>query len=286
MSNNLSRHRRLGRRRNRPIGIFDSGIGGLSIALEIRRVLPHERLLYVADSGHAPYGDQPPAFIERRSLAIVDFLIEQNAKAVVVACNTATALAVEALRARWSLPIVAIEPAVKPAAATTRSRVVGVLATTQTIASTRFERLAETFGADVQILAQPCPGLVDRVEAGDRGGTETRRLVEGYVRPLIEKGVDTLVLGCTHYPFVRGLIEEAAGPGVAIIDPAAAVARELRRRLAEDQLLADDADPGSMRFWTTGDPARMSDILASLGVDAGVVQSVPEGGPKGPPLRS
>ena len=277
MSNSLSR-RSLRRRRNGPIGVFDSGIGGLSIALEIRRALPHEHLLYVADSGYAPYGDQPPEFIARRALAIVDFFVQQNAKAVVVACNTATAVAVDALRARWSLPIVAIEPAVKPAAATTRSRVVGVLATTQTIASTRFERLAETFGADIEILAQPCPGLADRIEAGDRSGTETRKLVQGYVRPLVEKGADTLVLGCTHYPFVRDLIEDAAGPGVTIIDPAAAVTRELRRRLADDGLLAGDTEPGGMSFWTTGDPAHMTDVLGSLRVDAGVVRSLPEGG--------
>jgi glutamate racemase len=260
---------------SRPIGIFDSGIGGLSIALEIRRELPHERLLYVADSGHAPYGDQPPEFIERRALAIVGFFVQQSAKAVVVACNTATAVAVDALRARWSMPIVAIEPAVKPAAAVTRSRVVGVLATTQTIASSRFERLADTFGAAVEILAQPCPGLVDRIEAGDRSGAETRKLVEQYVRPLIEKGADTLVLGCTHYPFVRNLIENAAGPGVTIVDPAAAVARELRRRLADAGLLAREADQGSMSFWTTGDPAHMRDLLGSLGIDAVVVQRLP-----------
>jgi glutamate racemase len=274
LSNSLSR-RSLRHGRNRPVGIFDSGIGGLSIALEIRRELPHERLLYVADSGYAPYGDQPSEFIERRALAIVDFFVQKNAKAVVVACNTATAVAVDALRARWSMPIVAIEPAVKPAAAASRSGVVGVLATTQTIASTRFERLADTFGRDVEILAQPCPGLVDRIEAGDLSGTETRRLVHTYVAPLIEKGADTLVLGCTHYPLVRDLIEHAAGPGVTIIDPAAAVARELRRRLADKGLLAGDADPGSMSFLTTGEPAHMKEVLGRLGVEPGLVQRVP-----------
>ena len=257
---------------NRPVGIFDSGVGGLSVALEIRRELPHEDLLYVADSGYAPYGDRPPEYIEQRALAIVDFFVARNAKAVVVACNTATAVAVDALRARWTMPIVAIEPAVKPAAAATRSGVVGVLATTQTISSTRFERLAETFGAGVQILAQPCPGLVECVESGALTADETRTLVESYVRPLLEKGADTLVLGCTHYPFVRPLIESVAGPGAKIIDPAAAVARELRRRLADRRLLSDNAKAGSVRFWTTGEPAQMQRVLRGLGIPADTVQ--------------
>ena len=190
-----------------------------------------------------------------------------------MACNTATAVAVDTLRRRWAMPIVAIEPAVKPAAATTKSGVVGVLATTQTIASERFERLAGTFGAGVEILPQPCPGLVERIEAGDVAGDETQALVASFVQPLIEKGADTLVLGCTHYPFVRDLIASVAGPGVAIIDPAAAVARELRRRLAARDLLSDKANQGSVTFWTTGLPAHMAGLLRGLGV-AGEVHTL------------
>ena len=257
-----------------PIGIFDSGIGGLSVALEIRRELPHEPLLYVADSAHAPYGDKPPDYIERRARAILTFFAGREVKAVVVACNTATAVAVDALRAHWSLPIVAIEPAVKPAAAATRSGVVGVMATTQTIASTRFERLTDMFGAGVEVLAQPCPGLVDRVENGELSGPATRALVEDYVRPLVDKGADTIVLGCTHYPFLRDLIASVAGPGVTLIDPAAAVARELRRRLSDRDLLTDRAEPGTIRFWTTGDPAQMHTSLAALGVAVDDVQAL------------
>jgi glutamate racemase len=262
--------------RNGPIGIFDSGIGGLSVALDIRRELPHEDLLYVADSGHAPYGDKPPEYIERRAIRIAERLVEEQAKAIVVACNTATAVAVDALRARWTMPIVAIEPAVKPAAATTKTGVVGVLATTQTIASTRFERLAETFGGEVTILARACPGLVERIEAGDRAGTETRALVETYVRPLLAKGADTIVLGCTHYPFVRGLIESVAGPDVTIIDPAAAVARELRRRLIAGNLLSDRAGQGSMTFRASGEPAPIAAAIRGLGIAVDDVQPLGE----------
>lgn len=257
---------------NGPIGIFDSGIGGLSVALEIRRELPHEQLLYVADSAHAPYGDKPPDYIERRARAILTFFGEHGAKAVVVACNTATAVAIDALRAHWSVPIVAIEPAVKPAAAATRSGVVGVMATAQTIASTRFERLTDMFGTGVVILAQPCPGLVERVEEGDLTGPATRALVGQYVRPLVDKGADTIVLGCTHYPFLRDVIASVAGPGVTLIDPAGAVARELRRRLTERDLLADPGESPAIRFWTTGVPDQIHAVLGGLGVSAGDVQ--------------
>jgi glutamate racemase len=251
-----------------PIGIFDSGVGGLSVLLEVRRELPHEDLLYVADSGHAPYGEKPVDFIERRATGIVNFFITQGAKAVVVACNTATGTAIESLRARWPLPIVGIEPAIKPAVAITKSNVVGVLATSQTIASARFARLADTFGSGIHIVAQPCPGLVEQIEKGDLSGDDTRALIEQYVRPLVEQGADTLVLGCTHYPFVREMIAAVAGPSVTIIDPAPAVAREVRRRLEQRGMLAQATDRGAARFWTSGEPAQLERMLELLGVRA------------------
>lgn len=164
-----------------PVGVFDSGVGGLAILREIRHELPGEDLLYVADSGHAPYGDKSTALIEERSLAIAEFLVSQHAKALVVACNTATGVAIKALRARFQVPIVAMEPAVKPAAAHTRSGVIGVLATSRTIASDNFARLHERFGSEVKILMQACPGLVEQVEAGNLSGDRTRALVEQYV---------------------------------------------------------------------------------------------------------
>ena len=259
-----------------PIGVFDSGVGGLSVLIEIRRELPHEDLLYVADSGHAPYGDKPADEIQARAQVIVEFLVSRGAKAIVVACNTATGVSVDALRERWSIPIVGIEPAIKPAVATTRSGVVGVLATSQTIASTRFARLVETFGTGVDVMAQPCPGLVERIEDGDFSGPATRRLIDSYVRPLIEKGADTIVLGCTHYPFITAAIAETAGPGIAIIDPAAAVARELRRRLERGGSLRQDTAPGTTRFWSSGPLAHLQLALRRFGIaDSAAIEPLP-----------
>lgn len=247
-----------------PIGVFDSGVGGLSVLHEIRRELPGEDLLYVADSAHAPYGDKSAAFIEARTIAIIEFLISQRAKAIVVACNTATGVAIKMLRARYTLPIIAMEPAVKPAAAHTTSGVIGVLATSRTIASDNFARLHERFGADVKILMQPCPGLVEQVEAGNLSGDNTRALVERYVVPLLDQGADTLVLGCTHYPFLTALIQEIAGSSVAILDPSAAIARELRRRLASANLLSSESHTGTERFWTSTIPDAAQPIISQL----------------------
>jgi glutamate racemase len=247
-----------------PIGVFDSGVGGLSVLLEIRRELPCEDLLYVADSGHAPYGDKPAQLIEARAVAIVEFLLSQRAKAIVVACNTATGVAINMLRARFPVPIVAMEPAVKPAVALTKSGVIGVLATSRTIASDSFAKLHERFGNDVKILMQACPGLVEQVEAGDLSGSRTRALIEQYVMPLLAQNADTIVLGCTHYPFLAPLIREVAGPAVDIIDPSAAVARELRRRLSSNDLLSIETDIGTEQFWTSATTDSSQPIVAQL----------------------
>ena len=258
---------------NNPIGVFDSGVGGLSVLREIRRELPYEDLLYVADSGHAPYGDKSRQLIETRSIAIAEFLLSQHAKAIVVACNTATGAAVETLRARFSVPIVAMEPAVKPAAAHTKSGVIGVLATSGTLGSNNFAKLHERFGAEVNILVQSCPGLVERVEAGDLSGGKTKSLIEKYLAPLLVQQVDTIVLGCTHYPFLAPLIQELAGPSVAIIDPAAAIARELRRRLASANLLSVENRNGTERFWTSAKPDKAQQVISQLwGMDIEVLR--------------
>jgi glutamate racemase len=248
----------------KPIGVFDSGVGGLSVLHEIRRALPGEDLLYVADSAHAPYGDKAQQFIESRSIAISEFLVRRNAKAIVVACNTATGAAITTLRSRFSVPIIAMEPAVKPAAAHTQSGVIGVLATSRTLASDNFVRLFARYGADVEIVGQACPGLVEQVEAGDLSGIKTRMLLERYVLPLLERKADTIVLGCTHYPFLAPLIQEIAGSKVAVIDSAAAVARQLHRRLEVDNLLADQAGDSSECFWTSGEPDKAKPLVSQL----------------------
>jgi glutamate racemase len=249
---------------HQPIGVFDSGVGGLSVLQALRQELPHEHFLYVGDSGCAPYGDRSPQFVIERAITITEFLVGKRAKAVVVACNTATAVAAEPLRARFAVPIVAIEPAVKPAASRTRSRVVGVLATTGTLASPNVTKLLANYGSDVEFVIQPCPGLADQVEKGELASDETRALVQRYVRPIIERGGDIVVLGCTHYPYLRPLIQEAAGPGVDLIDPATPVARELRRRLASAALLNDEVEVGTEAFWTTGALEVVAPIVRQL----------------------
>jgi glutamate racemase len=247
-----------------PIGVFDSGVGGLAVLQEIRRELPGEDLMYVADSAHAPYGDKTTRQIEARSIAIAEFLVSRHAKAIVVACNTATGAAVETLRARFTLPIVAMEPAVKPAAAHTKTGVIGVLATSRTITSDNFAKLHQRFGADVRILMQACPGLVEQVEAGKLSDHETRALVERYVLPLLEQQADTIVLGCTHYPFLAPLIREIAGAAVAIIDPSPAIARELRRRLSGAALLSAETRAGSVRFWSSANSESNRQVISGL----------------------
>jgi glutamate racemase len=260
---------------NNPIGVFDSGVGGLSVLSEIRRELPGENLLYVADSAHAPYGNKSREMIQARSVAIVEFLLSRNAKAIVVACNTATSAAVETLRARFSVPIVAMEPAVKPAAESTKSGVIGVLATSGTLGSENFARLHERFGAQADILVQPCPGLVELVEAGNLTGENTRALLEKYLVPLLEQRADNIVLGCTHYPFLTPLIREMAGPAVAILNPAPAVARELRRRLTIAGLLSNSSRTGTEQFWTSAQPDRTQPVIAQLWGEDIEVYSLP-----------
>ena len=249
----------------RPIGVFDSGVGGLSVLREIRRALPAETLHYVADSGHAPYGDKSAAYIEARSRHIIGFLQHQGVKAVVVACNTVTGLVIEHLRASLpELPIVAIEPAVKPAAQATRSGVVGVLATRQTVASPGLARLVQTHAQGARLLLQACPGWVELVERGELDGAAADAAVARQVQPLLDLGADTLVLGCTHYPFLAPRIQALAGPAVQVLDPAPAVARELARRLAVLGLLREARSPGGERFWTSADPQRLGRVISLL----------------------
>lgn len=258
---------------SRVIGVFDSGVGGLSVLRHIRAALPEAHLIYVADSGHVPYGDKPPEYIVERSLAITQFLAEQGAEAVVIACNTATAAAAPILRSRFSLPIVAMEPAIKPAVAATKTGVVGVLATVGTLESARFAALLEKYAGDVEIVTQGCPGLVEQVERGDLSGPETRALIERYVAPLLSRKADTLILGCTHYPFLASLIREAAGESVTLVDTGAAVARELKRRVETELPLRSTAIEGKKeKFYASGDVQQVSRIISILWGEEAAVQ--------------
>ena len=261
------------------IGVFDSGVGGLSVLRAIRAALPQEDLVYVADSGHAPYGDQSETHITQRTLTVGNWLAEQGVKAITIACNTATVVAAKTLREQTHLPVVAIEPAIKPAVALTRSGVVGVLATRQTVQSASVARLVGLYGADKRILLQACPGLVELVERVDLHSPETEALLRQFIQPLLTQGADTLVLGCTHYPFLRDLIERVTGEGVALLDPAQAVARELARRLAEHDPAAK-AQPtgqslGQVQFFTSGDVAHAQAVISHLWDEPLTVQALP-----------
>ena len=257
------------------IGVFDSGVGGLSVLRAIRAALPHEHLVYVADSGHAPYGDQSEAHITQRTLTVGNWLAEQGVKGITISCNTATVVAAKTLREQTHLPVVAIEPAIKPAVALTRSGVVGVLATRQTVQSAAVARLVELYGADKRILLQGCPGLVEQVERADLHSAETESLLRQFITPLLEQGADILVLGCTHYPFLRDTIQHVAGEGVTLLDPAEAVARELARRLADNGSLTTQAAPGSVQFFTSGDVAQAQAVMSHLWDAPLTVQALP-----------
>jgi len=255
------------------IGVFDSGVGGLSVLRAIRAALPAENLVYVADSGHAPYGDKSEAHIIERTLTVGNWLAVSGVKAITVACNTATVVAIRHLREQTHIPVVAIEPAIKPAANTTRSGVVGVLATTQTLQSESVARLCLEHGEGKRILLQACPGWVEAVEQADLHSPQTEALLRQFVVPLMDQGVDTLVLGCTHYPFLRNTLQRIVGDDVVLIDPAVAVATELTRRLGNDRRM-DEQHIGTTRFFTTGDVSHVQQVVAHLWGDGALVEAM------------
>jgi glutamate racemase len=245
------------------VAIFDSGVGGLSVMNEVARVLPQEDILYFADTVHCPYGRRTHGEIQRLAQGIVAFLLSRGGKVIVVACNTASAAALRDLRETWRVPIVGMEPAVKPATERTNSRVVGVIATEVTFQGELFASLIERFATDIEVLTQTCPGLVDRVEAGLVAETGTKEMLRGYLRPMLDAGIDSLVLGCTHYPFLKPLIREIIGDEVQIIDPAPAVAWQTRRVLERGGLLSARG-PGRYTFYTTADPERFGRVVEKL----------------------
>jgi len=232
---------------------------------EIRRQFPSENLLYFADQAHIPYGPRPLTQIRAFTVAITHFLHGQGAKIIVVACNTASATALHHLRMTWpELPFVGMEPAVKPAAAQSQSGVVGVIATPATFQGELFASLIERYTQGVTVLEQVCPGLVEQVEAGALETDETAALLHICLDPLMQAGTDTLVLGCTHYPFLKPAIQRVAGPAVRIIDPSSAVARQTGRVLAQQGWLNPSTEPGTLTSFTSGNPARFQELAARL----------------------
>lgn len=247
------------------VAIFDSGVGGLSVLRHIADVLPHENILYFADQAHVPYGPRSAGEIRHFCQAITQFLSEQGAKIIVVACNTASAAALTYLRQLFpSLPIVGMEPAVKSAAQQTESGKVGVLATAVTFGSPRYVDLMTRFAQDITVYEDPCLGLVDLIEAGEIHSLATEQLLRPILTPMLEAGVDTLVLGCTHYPFVLPLLAEMVGTVVTIIDPAPAVARQTARILQQQGLLAATAPPRQVHLLTTGDAAALQQFASQV----------------------
>lgn len=254
-----------------PIGVFDSGIGGLSVLRHMQHALPHERFIYFADAGFAPYGDKSPEAISARSLAVVRFLLSKNIKALVVACNSATATAIDTIRINHpTLVVIGIEPGLRPAAQQTRTGTVGVLATAATLSSVRFNLLraqVESEAKTVRFIVRACVGLADQIEKGELRSTVTIQLLQRHISPLLSEGADTLVLGCTHYPFVRPAIESlisCSTTSVSIMDTGEAVTRQLLKRLAESHLLRAQTDSSDLQVFTTGNATTIEEAFSRL----------------------
>lgn len=255
------------------VGVFDSGVGGLSVLHALRAQLPQAQVLYLGDNAHMPYGPRPLDEIRAFSEAISRFLAGQGADVIVVACNTASAAALKHLRATFpDIPFVGMEPAVKPAAAHTQTGVVGVLATPATFQGELFNSVVERFASGVRVVPQVCPGLVQQIEQGALDAPETEGMLRGWLEPLLAQNIDVLVLGCTHYPFVIPLLEKICGPNVRVLDPAPAVARQVSRVVGEQR--SSNGQRGTLRYFTSGDPAAFRQTVAKLGGEAAQVEAV------------
>lgn len=247
-----------------PIGIFDSGVGGTSIWKEIQELLPNEHTLYLADSKNAPYGEKSKEDILQLCIKNTEYLLEQNCKLIVVACNTATTNAIGYLRNTYDVPFIGIEPAIKPAALQSTSKTIGVLATKGTLTSSLFHSTAKDHAGNSQIIEQQGKGLVELIESGKLHAAETRELLQGYVQPMLDKGIDYLVLGCTHYPYLIPLLREILPEGIQIIDSGEAVARQTKAVLDKSKLLNTSQKTGSHQFFTNTDAALLQRFVADV----------------------
>lgn len=246
---------------NAPIGILDSGLGGLSVFNEVQKLMPDESVIYFGDSAWCPYGARTADEIQQRVFTVTDFLLDQGCKIIIIACNSATISAVEALRAAYPVPFVGMEPGIKPAAALTKSGTIGIFATEASLAGEKFHKLLSTHGSGVRTITRPCPSFVTLVEDGVLAGSEAQAAVEKETTPLTEEGADVLVLGCTHYPFLRSLIQKAAGPNVTILDTGSAVARQAQ------SLIGNKATSGAEpkhQIITTGNLDKLKELFPTL----------------------
>ena len=248
-----------------PIGIFDSGVGGLAVLIELRRLLPNEDIVYYADSAHFPYGSRSPENIRARCDVVTRELLGLGAKVIVVACNTATSAAIAHLRETFDAPFVGMEPALKPAAERTISGKVALLVTPQTARGEKLAALVDRYGAEVSVQVIPAPDLAERVERGAVLDPGTRDLVRRYIEPLRRSGADVVALGCTHYAFLQTMIQQEAGDGIAVIEPSEAVARHVERVLRGRGLANRGPALGSVRYLTSGDPPSFDATRAALG---------------------
>ncbi|MBS1145040.1 MAG: murI [Proteobacteria bacterium] len=245
-----------------PIAVFDSGLGGLTVLRALRDRLPHEDFFYFADTRFLPYGDRPETFLRERGVLIARALVERGAKALVIACNTATAAAAEAIRAAIELPVVALEPGVKPAVGLTKTGVIGVLATTRTLASERFQRLVGNHANGHRVIARPCPGLAEAIEAEGPDSAVVASLLDTFVTPLATAAADVVVLGCTHYPWVAEAIARRMPAGTVLLDTGEPVARQLERLLTAGGLLG--GGHGHLTVATSGAPTAVSATVDRL----------------------
>jgi glutamate racemase len=257
-----------------PVGFFDSGVGGLSVLQAARRILPCENTIYFADSAHCPYGSKSSDFVRSRALAITGFLQERGVKAVVVACNSASEAALELLRLTFpDLEIIGVEPALKVAQSLSRNKKIGVLGTPLTLEGGRFSRLLENFSAGMEVYTQPVAGLVEKIEAGRADDRQTAAILKKNLLPLLEKGIDTLVLGCTHYPLLKDRIAAQCGPQVDLIDTAEPVARQLRRRLVSLDRLNPGPGSGSCEYFSSGSLAAVTRVVRGIMADPSLTVS-------------
>ncbi len=251
---------------NNAIGVIDSGVGGISVLKCIRAHLLHENLIYVADSKFAPYGEKSNEEITRRVLTAFDFLNKQDVKCIVVACNTATAASIQILRERFHFPIIGMEPAVKPASLMSKNKIVGILATSGTLLSAKFSALLEHHSNDIHFITQPCFGLVELIEQGDLGSPALIALLKKYIDPLLKEKIDTLVLGCTHYSFLKPVIQASIPDHIKIVDTGEAVASYLKHVLIEKDLLNQNSASGTTHFWTNSLDQNADKVIAELWV--------------------